>query len=123
MRRIKLYLNIIAEGENAEVIVFRHVVEDCEHRILQLGDLLTFHRAAHLGFSKSDILYKEREAWSTQYIPPLDRVKHEGYETYVKDKDSVFGEGFQFWIVLSEVHKVSVNHLSKRVFRPALVIF
>ena len=106
MRRIKSYLNIIAEGENAEVIVFRHVVEDCEHRILQLGDLLTLHRAAHLGFSKSDILYKEREAWSTQYIPPLDRIKQ--YETYVEDKDGVFGEGFQFWIVLGEVDKVSV---------------
>lgn len=56
----------------------------------------------------------------TQYIDSV-RINCQGYETYVEDKDSVFGESFQFWIILSEVDKVSVNHLSKGVFRCALI--
>ena len=41
-------LNIIAEGDDTEVVVFWQVVQDGEHCVLQLGNLLTLHRPAHL---------------------------------------------------------------------------
>ena len=41
-------LNIIAEGDDTEVVVFWQAVQDGEHCVLQLCNLLTLHRPAHL---------------------------------------------------------------------------
>ena len=45
-------LNIIAEGDYTEVVVFWQAVQDGEHCVLQLGNLLTLHRPAHLVLRK-----------------------------------------------------------------------
>ena len=45
-------LNIIAEGDDTEVVVFWQAVQDGEHCVLQLCNLLTLHRPAHLVFGK-----------------------------------------------------------------------
>ena len=45
-------LNIIAEGDDTEVVVFWQAVQDGEHCVLQLCNLLTFHRPAHLVLRK-----------------------------------------------------------------------
>ena len=45
-------LNIIAEGDDTEVVVFWQAVQDGEHCVLQLCNLLTLHRPAHLVLGK-----------------------------------------------------------------------
>ena len=45
-------LNIIAEGDDTEVVVFWQAVQYGEHCVLQLGNLLTLHRPAHLVLRK-----------------------------------------------------------------------
>ena len=47
-KKIMTNLNIIAEGDYTEVVVFWQVVQDGEHCVLQLCNLLTLHRPAHL---------------------------------------------------------------------------
>ena len=86
-------LNIIAEGDYTEVVVFWQVVQDGEHCVLQLCNLLTLHRPAHLVLGKR--LSK-------------DNLR---YKSYIEDEDSVFWKSFQLRIVFSEVDKVSVNYL------------
>ena len=86
-------LNIIAEGDYTEVVVFWQVVQDGEHCVLQLCNLLTLHRPAHLVLGKR--LSK-------------DNLR---YKSYIEDEDSVFWKSFQLRIVFSEVNKVSVNDL------------
>ena len=46
-------LNIIAEGDDTEVVVFWQAVQDGEHCVLQLGDLLTLHRPTRLVLGKT----------------------------------------------------------------------
>ena len=41
-------LNIKAEGDDTEVVVFWQAVQDGEHCVLQLCNLFTLHRPAHL---------------------------------------------------------------------------
>ena len=45
-------LNIIAEGDDTKVVVFWQTVQDGEHCVLQLGNLLTLHRPTHLVLGK-----------------------------------------------------------------------
>ena len=45
-------LNIIAESDDTEVIMFWQAVQDGEHCVLQLGNLLALHRPAHLVLGK-----------------------------------------------------------------------
>ena len=45
-------LNIIAEGDDTEVVVFWQAVQDGEHCVLQLGNLLALHRPTHLVLGK-----------------------------------------------------------------------
>ena len=86
-------LNIIAEGDDTEVVVFWQAVQDGEHCVLQLCNLLTLHRPAHLVLGKRIT---------------KDNLR---YKSYIEDEDSVFWKSFQIRIVFSEVNKVSVNDL------------
>ena len=86
-------LNIIAEGDDTEVVVFWQAVQDGEHCVLQLCNLLTLHRPAHLVLGKRIT---------------KDNLR---YKSYIEDEDSVFWKSFQLRIVFSEVNKVSVNDL------------
>ena len=86
-------LNIKAEGDDTKVVVFWQAVQDGEHCVLQLCNLLTLHRPAHLVLGKR--LSK-------------DNLR---YKSYIEDEDSVFWKSFQLRIVFSEVNKVSVNDL------------
>ena len=86
-------LNIIAEGDDTKVVVFWQAIQDGEHCVLQLCNLLTLHRPAHLVLGKR--LSK-------------DNLR---YKSYIEDEDSAFWKSFQLRIVFSEVNKVSVNDL------------
>ena len=86
-------LNIKVECDDTEVVVFWQAVQDGEHCVLQLCNLLTLHRPAHLVLGKR--LSK-------------DNLR---YKSYIEDEDSVFWKSFQLRIVFSEVNKVSVNDL------------
>ena len=66
-------LNIIAEGDDTEVVVFWQVVQDGEHCVLQLCNLLALHRPAHLVLrkkvkSKDNLRYNLTSRTKTVYF-------------------------------------------------------
>ena len=80
-------LNIKAEGDDTKVVVFWQAVQDGEHCVLQLGDLLTLHRPTHLVLGKRiskdnlglceriKILHRGRRQCILEELPASDRLQ------------------------------------------------